>query len=146
MSIFNRTKLSITGDTRVSLDAVVNSDSDEVAASVQIYFYGVTDSTLDVDYDKISFTFVSAGGSRAVLPKSVASCWGSNATLAVPSESLTYNCGTKTKIDYINKSTGVLKVQMSFTIPTTTAASTDYAGHIALLSRNILFKGADGYH
>jgi hypothetical protein len=120
------------------------SDSDEMAASVQIYFYGVTDSTSDVDYDNISFTFVSAGGSRAILPKNVASCWGSNATLAVPSESLNYNGGTTTKIDYIDKSTGVLKAQTSFTIPTTTATSPHYAGHIALLSRNILFKGVDG--
>jgi hypothetical protein len=120
------------------------SDTDETAASLQIYFYGVTDSTSDVDYDNIGFIFVSAGGSRAILPKSVASCWGPNATLAVTSEGLTYNGGTTTIIDNIDKSTGVLKPKTPFTIPTTTAASSDYAGHLALLSRNILFKGVDG--
>jgi len=74
----------------------------------------------------------------------VASCWGPNATLAVSSEGLTYNGGTTTIIDNIDKSTGVLKPKTPFTIPTTTAASGDYAGHLALLSRNILFKGVDG--
>ena len=120
------------------------SDSDASAVSVQIYFYGVTDSTSDVDYDAISFTFLSAGGSRAILPTSVTSCWGVNASVAVPSESLTYDGGMTTTISSLDKSSGALSVTTPFPMPCTKSSNPDYAGQIALLSRNILFKGDDG--
>jgi hypothetical protein len=47
-------------------------------------------------------------------------------------------------VESIDKVGGFLKTQTDFNIPGTTATNPDYAGQIALLSRNILFKGDDG--
>mmetsp|Transcript_52985 Transcript_52985/g.78551 ORF Transcript_52985/g.78551 Transcript_52985/m.78551 type:complete len:1770 (-) Transcript_52985:364-5673(-) len=118
------------------------------AANVELVFVWMEDETSDVYYDDISFKFVSGAEGLPIFPAEVAECWGEGSDVAFMSESLDYDSSHVKKVQNVYDLEGGnwtvdFESQGSFRMVASLSDTPDFAGEIALLSRNIQFESED---
>jgi hypothetical protein len=100
------------------------------------------------DYDVKEISFQFAGSSTGlVVRNTVSGKWGVGAQVLITSHTINYDdeqVKTITGIrDHTDPNYSVLELDSSFIRPTTETDNVDYAVEVALLSRNIVFEGAN---
>mmetsp|Transcript_16327 Transcript_16327/g.23934 ORF Transcript_16327/g.23934 Transcript_16327/m.23934 type:complete len:1770 (-) Transcript_16327:229-5538(-) len=123
------------------------TEDDAAAVSIQLLFVWMEDYASDVDYDDITFKFVSGGGTGVPLfPDVVSDCWGVGTDVYVPSNSLDYEDGIKTKITASYQTFNhrwTLAFDEEINMGKSLVTGKDYAMEFAFLSRNIRFESDD---
>jgi len=110
----------------------------------EMYFELDQAPVLDYDMKHISFEF--SGSSAGVVVSSTVN-WGIGAKVLITSHTINYDDEQVRTILGVKNHTeagySVLELDSSFIRPTTATENPDYAVEVALLSRNIVFEGAE---
>ena len=115
------------------------------ASKVELLVYLKDDSTSDVHYDDMSFTF-GHGVPGGMSPKGkalVEACYNPGTELVLPSETLMYDSTTLTTIESMESDGSFTTAESPPIMPTSESANPDAPAEIAFLSRNIVFKNGD---
>lgn len=114
--------------------------------SYDMYFELDGAPTNDYDVKQISFRF-EGSSAGLVVSNVVKGLWGVGSRVLITSHTVKYDdeqVRTITKVrDHTDPNYTVLELDSSFIRPTTMTDNPDYAVEVALLSRNIVFEGAD---
>lgn len=123
------------------------------ASSLELYAVsfqsGYEDILCDIDFDNYSFSFKSGPVRSLVLPDpsgTVASCWGAGSEILVTSNSIKFDdVYTRSIASVVSNADQTATITLNEPIPPTSATNSepDYPVEVALLSRNIVFEGAD---
>lgn len=109
-------------------------------------------SSYDVDYDidNISFKLTESAPDRLILPKSIENLWNVGSEILITSHTAKWDGHSTRRITSIENhdEEGYVSVGLNEAIdrPLTLGSHPIYATEVALLSRNILFNGANGGH
>jgi len=138
--------------TWVSCDATFKSFVDIAGAdTVEVYLESDTSSyDIDYDVDNISIKLTESGFDRLILPKSIENQWSVGSEILITSHTSQWDDHSTRRISSMENhdEEGYVKVGLDNAIdrPLTLGSHPIYPTEVALLSRNIVFDGANGAH
>lgn len=124
---------------------IVNADRFEVYLESDMSSYDI-----DYDVDNISFKLLETGVDRLILPKSIENLWSVGSEILITSHTSKWDGHHTRRIRSLENhdKEGYVQIGLSEAIyrPLTFGSNPFHATEVALLSRNIVFNGANGAH
>lgn len=119
-------------------------------ASTRLQLETVGSPTANVDIDNLQMELLDGSVTSIIVPADgIENCWGAGAEILITSHTLSYqDSQVRTLVSNpVALGDGFVKLELNEAIvpATTTQESPDFAVEVALLSRNILFEGANDF-
>eukprot|EP00535_Pseudo-nitzschia_heimii_P003501 CAMPEP_0197186878 /NCGR_PEP_ID=MMETSP1423-20130617/14758_1 /TAXON_ID=476441 /ORGANISM="Pseudo-nitzschia heimii, Strain UNC1101" /LENGTH=994 /DNA_ID=CAMNT_0042638305 /DNA_START=59 /DNA_END=3043 /DNA_ORIENTATION=+ len=136
----------------VNCDGIFEPSVDIIEADRFELYLESDPSSYDVDYDvdNLSFKLIESGVDRLILPKSIENLWSVGSEILITSHTSKWDGHRTRRIRSMENhdEEGYVQIGLSEAIdrPLTLGLHPFHATKVALLSRNIVFNGANGAH